>query len=280
LKQAFINNEFDSNYSLNKKSYLYKNIHFMIQPIRPFAILSTCLILTSCGNGVADKPANTNTVAGDTSMQEEATTPQQASEPAIPTIKIGEQEWMLADINATAYNNGDAIPEVTTEKQWTGYASKKEGCYKKLTNGAVLYNGFAMSDARGIVPAGFQIPTQDDFKQLIKFLGGGNSQSGKATKAMAGYTYKMEEWVDGKDGGGFTDVTIKGTGSNGFNAQEGGHIYDNGAANEGSCSYWWTSTKEGKDYAVVDIGYCSQDLGGGSGIYSAAYGFAVRAIKK
>lgn len=243
------------------------------------APIALALFITSCG-GKSDSTTNPAKTAADSTASQSQATPTPAPAPAIPTIKIGEQEWMLADINATAYNNGDAIPEATTAKQWTGYASKKEGCYRKLTNGAVLYNGFAMSDARGLVPAGFQIPTQDDFKQLIKFLGGGNSQSGKATKAMAGYTFTMEEWIEGKDGPDIKNVTVKGTGSEGFNAQKGGYIYDHGESNEGSCSYWWTYTKEGKDYAIIDIGYCSQDLGGGSGIYSAAYGFAVRAIKK
>ena len=251
-------------------------MHFSKKLVAPLAI---ALFISGCGGGNTDNttPATTST---DSSASQGQVDPTPAPAPTVSTIKIGEQEWMLADINATNYNNGDAIPEATTEKQWSGYASKKEGCDRKLANGAVLYNGFAMSDARGLVPAGFQIPTQDDFKQLIKFMGGGNSQSGKATKAMAGYTFTMEEWIEGKDGPDIKNVTVKGTGSEGFNAQKGGYIYDHGESTDGSCSYWWTSSKEGKDYAVVDIGYCSQDLGGGYGIYSAAYGFAVRAIKK
>jgi uncharacterized protein (TIGR02145 family) len=136
-----------------------------------------------------------------------------------------------------------------------------------------------MNDARGIIPAGFQIPSTDDFKKLLKFLGAGSSQTGKATKAMANYSITMEEWVESISD--FKNVTVKGTGADGFNAQKGGYIYDHGeTGGQGSCSFWWTSTTSGKDYGVVDIGYCSQDLGGGSGNYPASYGFALRAIKK
>lgn len=31
---------------------------------------------------------------------------------------------------------------------------------------------------------------------------------------------------------------------------------------------------------VVDIGWCSQDLGGGKGAYPKSFGFAVRSLKK
>ncbi|MFM9005066.1 MAG: hypothetical protein ACKOSR_06145, partial [Flavobacteriales bacterium] len=90
-----------------------------------------------------------------------------------------------------------------------------------------------------------------------------------------------EEWIETKGGGDFRTMTIKGQGTGGFNAREGGFVYDHGeTGGEGSCTYWWTSTLNESDFTVFDIGYCSQDLGGGMGNYSASYGFSVRGIKK
>ena len=247
--------------------------------LRLLALVAISTYISGCSNSSTDKaPAPAATVTDTTAKQAE-TTPTPAPQPSIPTITIGEQEWMAADINTTTYNNGDAISEANSPKQWAGFAAKKEGCYRKLSNGTLVYNGYAMNDARGIVPAGFQIPTTDDFKKLMKFLGAGSSQTGKATKAMANYSITMEEWVESISD--FKNVTVKGTGADGFNAQKGGYIYDHGeTGGQGSCSFWWTSTTSGKDYGVVDIGYCSQDLGGGSGSQPASFGFAVRGIKK
>ena len=86
--------------------------------------------------------------------------------------------------------------------------------------------------------------------------------------------------IGDQETGGLEKVETKTNGKSGFKAKKGGHVYDHGAGNEGNCSYWWTSSSEGKDKIVADIGYCSQDLGGGKGVYPSTYGFAVRAIKK
>jgi uncharacterized protein (TIGR02145 family) len=211
----------------------------------------------------------------------------------VSTVKIGTQEWMTEDIKTTVYNNGDPIYEAKQEEQWVECANKKIGCYRKLSNGTLVYNGFAVNDERGILPIGFELPTYSQFAQLIKFLGGGESQMGKATKSLA--TYPII--IPGND---FEkDVNLKTNGSSGFKAKAGGFVYESGGLdnmwdyNSGNCncSYWWTASNEVSSYeeadvviagniVVVDIGYCSQDLGGGKGLYPPTFGFAVRGIKK
>ena len=207
--------------------------------------------------------------------------PEPSSNPIIlSSIKIGQQEWMTEDINATVFNNGDPIYEANNEKQWLDYGNKKQGCYRKLMNGTYVYNGYVIKDERGIIPSGFILPSYDQFNQLIKYLGAGDSQSGKATKSLATYSIYIDDWVGDQETGGLEGVEIKTNGNSGFKANEGGFVYDFGQASEGNCSYWWTSSSEGQDKIVVDIGYCSQDLGGGKGIYPSTYGFAIRAIKQ
>jgi len=210
----------------------------------------------------------------------------------VSTVKIGTQEWMTEDIKTTVYNNGDPIYEAKQEEQWVECANKKIGCYRKLSNGTLVYNGFAVNDERGILPIGFELPTYSQFAQLIKFLGGGESQMGKATKSLA--TYPII--IPGND---FQkDVNLKTNGSSGFKAKAGGFVYESGGLDNNmwetnfcNCSYWWTASNEVSSYeeadvviagniVVVDIGYCSQDLGGGKGLYPPTFGFAVRGIKK
>jgi|LakMenE01Jun11ns_1017448.scaffolds.fasta_scaffold9673833_1 uncharacterized protein (TIGR02145 family) len=193
------------------------------------------------------------------------------------TVKIGNQEWMAEDLKTTVYNNGDGIYEAKNEKQWKEYSNKKMGCYRKLNNSTYVYNGFAIRDKRGIIPTGYGLPKYQDFKILMKFLGDGDSQSGKSTKSLATYPIYIEDFINGD----LETVEIKTNGASRFNAKKGGFVYDIGSlGNEGNCSYWWTSSLEGNGLIVVDIGYCSQDLGGGKGSYPLTFGFAVRAIKK
>lgn len=198
-----------------------------------------------------------------------------------PTVKIGTQEWMAADLDVRSYNNGDRILDARTEEAWERYGQQMEGCYRVLPNGTFVYNGYAITDSRGILPDGFQLPGYDDFKQLFEFLGGGDTRNGKATKAMTTYTVYYDEWVGDVDTGGFATVEVPCHGRSGFNARLGGFVYDNGSNGyAGNCSYWWSSSISGKYMLGVDIGYCSTDVGSGWGHYEPGFGLAVRGIRK
>ena len=213
----------------------------------------------------------------------------------IKTIKIGTQIWMQDDLKETHYNNGDLILQAQIPETWEDYGKRGLGCYRVLSNGTYTYNGYALDDKRGIVPAGFKVPTYSDFQTLYKFLGGGSTKRDKVELAMASYPIYEVEWVGGSNGW-LDKVEIKSNGRSGFKAQKGGFVYDHGDIDGMwdygyNCSYWWTSTSEKIEWRdevvgakrVVDIGYCSQDLGGGFNgdqTLPLSFGFAVRPIKK
>jgi uncharacterized protein (TIGR02145 family) len=209
----------------------------------------------------------------------------------IKTIKIGTQIWMQDDLKETHYNNGDLILQAQTPEIWEDYGKRGLGCYRVLSNGTYTYNGYALDDKRGIVPAGYVVPTYYDFETLFKFLGGGNSRNGKAVLSMATYPINFDSH-DGEKG----PFKFISNGKSGFNAKKGGFVYNHGDIDgmwnyDFNCSYWWTSTSEKIEWRdevvgakrVVDIGYCSQDLGGGFNgdqTLPLSFGFAVRPIKK
>jgi uncharacterized protein (TIGR02145 family) len=236
--------------------------------------------LTSCEEGSNQKAAESN-LKEISSIEQNDSKIIQNEKVTFPTINIDHEEWMTEDINVTTYNNGDPIYEASSESEWKQCGNKKQGCYRKLNNGTFVYNGFAVFDSRGILPIGYALPTYNQYSKLFTFLGGGDSPSGAATKSLATYPIYLEEWIGDEETGGLEEIEIKTNGLSGFNARKGGFVYDHGAiGSEGNCSYWWTSTSQGQEKIVVDIGYCSQDLGGGKGNYPPTYGFAVRAIKK
>jgi uncharacterized protein (TIGR02145 family) len=246
-------------------------------------ILFAFVIFLGCKEGTIKEKAD-STINDQKSSAEIDTVKTPVSPMIIPTIKIGQQEWMTEDISTKVYNNGDPIYEAKSEKQWEKYGKNKIGCYIIHSSGTYLYNGYAVNDKRGIIPTGFILPTYNQFNRLIQFLGGGESDSGPATRSMATYIIHSETVVGNEEAGDMelVPLVVKPHGRSGFKAKKGGHVYDNGSIShqEGCCSYWWTASSEGKNIISVDIGYCSQDLGGGRGSYPATFGFAVRAIKE
>lgn len=245
-----------------------------------FISLLSLSVLSACSNSSNSNDQKSmdstkNTEQGNTMVEEKI-----QPEIVVPSVKIGDQEWMTEDIKTTVYNNGEPIFEAKKASNWIKYGAKKVGCYRILKNGTYVYNGYAVNDKRGIIPPGFILPSKDQFKKLMNYLGGGEANVGKATKSMATYSIKIEDFVDDENGGGLVEIEVKTNGKSGFNAKRGGFVYNHGGMdNEGNCSYWWTSSKQEDNADVVDIGYCSQDIGGGEGNFPLSYGFAVRGIK-
>ncbi|MFN5372578.1 MAG: FISUMP domain-containing protein [Bacteroidia bacterium] len=103
-----------------------------------------------------------------------------------PFVAIGNQIWMAKNLNTLTYANGDSIKAVSSASDWktlkTGawsiYSNKSEN---DNLNGK-LYNWYAVSDKRGLCPVGWRVPSQDDWNQLIEYVGG-NKIGAKFIKA-------------------------------------------------------------------------------------------------
>ncbi len=189
------------------------------------------------------------------------------------TIKIGTQTWMAENLRTTKYRNGDPIPNVTDTTQWVDLTTGAY-CYynntKKLDSIATfggLYNWFAVSDPRGLAPKGWHVPTDEDWKTLVTFLGDGDLTLGNS---IAGD--KMKET------GNTHWYSYPASNSSGFTALPGGwrnyisgnfkYIRENGN--------WWSST--GEYYAY----FFSLDFSGSNvfwGINYPCYGYSIRCIK-
>lgn len=99
------------------------------------------------------------------------------------TVKIGNQIWMAENLRVSRYRNGDIIPNVTDNNEWS---KLNTGAWCNYNNNpdydleyGKLYNWYTTFDKRGLPPKGWHIPTYDDWILLIKFLGGDFSAGGK-----------------------------------------------------------------------------------------------------
>lgn len=90
-------------------------------------------------------------------------------------IKIGTQIWMSENLNIDCFSNGDSIPEAKTKDEWEAAGSNRQPAwclYKNSQFLGKLYNWYAISDARGLAPNGWLLPTRNDWESLFEYIGG------------------------------------------------------------------------------------------------------------
>ena len=168
-----------------------------------------------------------------------------AEEPEIPlkvtdvdgnvndVVIIGKQGWMKENLKVTHYSDGSEIPNVTGTSEW---ASLTSGAWSEYNNSAStgttygkLYNGFAVETGK-LCPTGWRVPTDDDWTELMNFLGG---------QSVAGGQIKQEGtslWKTPNEGA---------TNSSGFTALPAGFRGPTGLFYQNAeVAIWWSSSSE------------------------------------
>lgn len=163
-----------------------------------------------------------------------------AQEP--PTVRIGSQVWMKYNLSTLTFRDGDSIPLIREGEEWA--ISGKYGIpactpYKGQESNTrqygLLYNYAAVTDPRGLCPAGFRVPKNKDWAKLEDYLG--KDSAARALKATMGW-----------EGNG------NGNNSSGFNALPGGFRSEKGVFFlEQRVGYWWTLEEEKNKPTVTAI---------------------------
>jgi len=158
------------------------------------------------------------------------------------TVTIGNQVWMTKNLDVSTFSNGDPIQEAKTVKAWKAAAKNMQPawCYYENdpANGikyGKLYNFYAVYDPRGLAPAGYHIPGEEEWRILTEYLGG-EAKAGAKMKSKLGWLREDNS-----------------TNSSGFSGLPGGsRNYDDCTFNNiGSRGYWWTTTESEEPTAWV-----------------------------
>ncbi len=123
-------------------------------------------------------------------------------------VTIGTQCWTQTNLDVSKYRNGDPIPEVTDATEWANLTTGA-WCYfdNNSANGPVygkLYNWHAVNDPRGLAPAGWHIPSNDEWTVLTTYLGGQSVAGGKMKEA--GTTHWISPNTGADNSSGFTGL--------------------------------------------------------------------------
>lgn len=102
-------------------------------------------------------------------------------------VVIGTQTWFRQNLKTTRYNDGTAIPLITSATDWS-LLSTGARCYYnndsvsyKTTYGA-LYNWYVVNTNK-LCPTGFHVPNDGEWTILTDYLGGLTPAGGKMKEA-------------------------------------------------------------------------------------------------
>ena len=203
------------------------------------AVVMTAMTLSSCGEGASTE------------------------------VTIGNQVWMVENLNVDKFRNGDPIPHAETNEEWrkAGENGQPAWCYydNNPANGAKygkLYNWYAVNDPRGLAPEGWKIPSDEDWTLLTNHLGRKEVAGGKM-KSTSG-------WAESGNG----------TNESGFSGLPSGGRDGYGAfAPIGKVGVWWSSTEFSAGLAWYrGLGYGVGYVHSGYD-YSKVEGLSVRCLR-
>jgi len=195
------------------------------------------------------------------------------------TIKIGNQWWMVENLKVTHYRNGDAIPNVASNTEWSNLSTGAYCTYDNNESNAVvygrLYNWYAVDDSRNIAPAGWHVPTDDEWKELEMYLGMSQSEADDS------------QWRGTNEGGklkeaGYAHWNSPNTGAtneSGFTALPGGYrdFFNGYYSNMGLNATFWSSTEGGINDAWFRRLHCTHSEVDRFS-FSKRHGFSVRCV--
>ena len=158
-------------------------------------------------------------------------------------VKIGNQWWMAENLKVTHYRNGDPIPNVTSNSGWEGLSTGAYCVYDNKESHAdtygYLYNWYAVNDWGNIAPAGWHVPTDEEWKQLEMHLGMSRSKADDELSRGKKEGGKMKEAGTTHWDSPNTFATT----ASGLSARPGGWRGGDGYRRMGDSAYFWTSTE-------------------------------------
>ncbi len=173
-------------------------------------------------------------------------------------VKIGAQYWMAENLRTTKYNDGTSIPTGYSNDNWKNltthaYAVFPHTSIEGLNSDAevlqaygALYNWYSVTDARGLCPTGWHVPTDVEWYTMESYIdntiddptamGERGTDGGTLLKATS-------DWLN--DGNGTDDY--------GFAALAGGYRWGTDGSFSGikTDGFWRTSTPADETYDYI-----------------------------
>nr|NQU92875.1 T9SS type A sorting domain-containing protein [Bacteroidota bacterium] len=193
-----------------------------------------------------------------------------------PVLTIGNQTWMQENLKTTKFNNGDSIPYILSNWDWTTATGpavnwwNHDQAYADTNKMGALYNWYAVETGT-LCPFGWHVPTNDEFEEFVFFLAANGynydgsiytgtniddagSKIGKSIAATSGWltpTYGYE-WSIGKYQHLNNSSLFNGIGA------DGRYMMIGVFGDPGFLCNWWTSTSYDADFSWTYFMYTEE----------------------
>jgi uncharacterized protein (TIGR02145 family) len=146
---------------------------------------------------------------------------------------IGTQVWMVENLRTTRYNDGSSIPAVADNLYWSSLTTGAYCDYDNIPDSSKiygkLYNWYAVNDERRLAPAGWHVPSDEEWVILLTYLGGESVAGGKLKETGTAH---------------WESPNVGATNESGFTALPGGRRDFNGTFYYiRQNGYFWSSTE-------------------------------------
>ncbi|MCB9192124.1 MAG: fibrobacter succinogenes major paralogous domain-containing protein [Flavobacteriales bacterium] len=187
-----------------------------------------------------------------------------------PTVTIGDQVWMAENLKVTRYRNGDPISQINDDQYWStsteGSFCSPDGDLQLVSEYGRLYNGYAITDSRGLAPEGWHVATDAEWTSLVDFAGG-ETEAGGNLKEI-GFDHWLSPNTDATDEFGFgaRSAGVRLTAGDFVGLGNYGCFWSSSFAGSGSNLFWVRCMLTNND----NVDRRSDNIG---------FGFAVRCVK-
>jgi uncharacterized protein (TIGR02145 family) len=160
-------------------------------------------------------------------------------------VKIGNQIWMTKNLNVSVFQNGDSIVQAKSKEEWTTFLSqgKAAWCYYNFAKSnsnevGKIYNWFAITDKRLLIPKGWHIPSASEWEILDS-----NLRCSSKVEDFENNQACVSAKIKKNDKSWQQNIPAI-TNESGLSALPGGRLVVQWGelSFEESCCAWWTST--------------------------------------
>jgi uncharacterized protein (TIGR02145 family) len=193
------------------------------------------------------------------------------------TVKIGDQWWMCENLRVKHFQDGSEISYIGNVNQDSVWANATESAYSLLndTLNVSYYNSFAVQDSRKLAPAGWHIPTDEEWKTMEKTIGMSESQANQ----LAWRGTNEAELLLNKNGEGWQTGTVPfGIDTYDFSVLPEGCRLFSGEITSGFTAFFWTATSTANGHAYYRY-FDSQKKNIFRQTTYPQYGMSIRCVK-
>jgi uncharacterized protein (TIGR02145 family) len=159
------------------------------------------------------------------------------------TVKIGDQWWMCENLRVKRFQDGSDISFIGNVDQDSVWAQLTEPAFSFINDTIFgsFYNQLAVQDSRKIAPAGWHIPSDEEWKTLEKTIGMSENESNQ----LAWRGTNQSEFLLNKNSEGWPVGTVPfGMDTYGFGVLPAGCRLFNGELTTGNSAFFWTSSSD------------------------------------